>query len=53
MKFDWTITLGNLITGIPMLVIVIKMYGDWRVIRERIDLMWMTYLKEHDITEAK
>ena len=47
--FSWEINLGNLLTGVPVLVIVIKMYGDWRLIKYRIGLMWAEYSKEHHI----
>jgi len=49
MHFTWEISVGNLLTGIPLLVIMVRMYGDWRVIRMRIDLMWKQYCKEHQI----
>jgi hypothetical protein len=47
--FSWEINLGNLITGIPLLLIMIRMYGDWRVMRERINILWITYCQEHKI----
>jgi len=49
MRFSWDISVGNLLTGIPMLLIMIKMYGDWRIIKMRIDLMWAQYCKEHKL----
>jgi hypothetical protein len=50
MHFSWEVNLGNLITGIPMLLIMVKMYGDWRIIKMRINLMWAAYCKEHHIS---
>lgn len=46
---DWTINIWNLITGIPALLFLVKMYGDWRLIKNRIDLMWVDYCREHNI----
>lgn len=48
-RWDPTINLGTLMVGIPMLLMIAKMYGDWRVIRNRIDLMWVDYCKDHQI----
>jgi hypothetical protein len=49
LHFTWEISVGNLLMGIPMLFMMVKMYGDWRVIKMRIDLMWAQYLKDHKI----
>lgn len=50
-NFDPTISLGNIVTGVPTLLFLVKIYGDWRLIRNRIDLMWIDFCKEHGISD--
>jgi hypothetical protein len=41
-----TITLGNLLTlltTLPTLLMLLKIYGDWRVMRERLNILWSDY----------
>jgi hypothetical protein len=45
--WDPTINLGTILVGIPMILMIGKMYGDWRVIKIRINLMWKDYLRTH------
>lgn len=52
MHFTWEINIGNLLTSIPILAIMIKMYGDWRIYKYRINIMWSEYMKEHHIIEG-
>jgi hypothetical protein len=49
LHWDNTINLGTVIVGTPMLLMIAKMYGDWRIIKSRIDLMWVDYCKDHNI----
>lgn len=53
MRFTWDISFGSIVTGLPMLFMMAKMYGDWRVIKDRIDLMWIDYCRDHKIPTEK
>ncbi len=46
--WDLTVNLNTLLT-LPMLLMIAKMYGDWRIIKDRIDLMWFDYCVTHNI----
>lgn len=50
MHFDSTITLGNVVESIIFLGVVIKTYGDWRILKERLDILWKDYLVRHNIS---
>lgn len=53
MKFDPTLTFGNLLEICIFLTVVAKAYGDFRVLNERLNILWKDYCSRHNIPNDK
>lgn len=45
LKWEPTITLGNVVELTVFLSVVLKSYGNWRILNYRIGIMWADYCR--------
>lgn len=50
LKWEPTITLGNIVELAVFLGVVLKSYGNWRILNYRIGIMWADYCQRHKIS---